>query len=393
MPGNLNHLPVNWIDGMKISRKHLEETGRYLEERVRDAGALQMTGYNFGILPAEKSMDLSVFCDAGLNIQIELNSCKAITSEGSRIQILPADHPLKVVTNFKDIIARSGLPMAQSHTLLIVLSTNPFRRLPTGEPDMEENPPRHPYTKPECRIDLFLADELNINQLADCLVIGRIAFQQGELQVQKDFIPACTVMNSLPSLTGWYQKFRQALESWEQYCMKIVQKINSKPPTQQTNVLAGSIQKLSEKMLEQLVKQKIQYQWILGKSAPIHLCVSLLENLQYLQTIQQCFAEKDREEMLNYIAEWTESQAGTIENQTRRVLQITYSHYDVAQTLGEIFQAYQFCIQIFQKLSQLEFIGKKKGQGIFVIEQEVKENKPVQPNPVQKPGGRWSPLT
>lgn len=392
MPGDLNHWPVNWIDGMKISRKHLEETGQYLEERVRDAAALRMTGYNFGILPAEGSLDLSVFCDTGLKIQIELNSCKAITPDGSRIQILP-DAPLKVVANFKDIITRSGLPMAQSHTLFIVLSINPFQRLPTGDPHTEENPPRHPYTKPDCRIDLFLSDELDTDQLADSLVIGRIAFQQGELQVQKDFIPACTVMNGLPALTGWYQKFRQALESWEQYCMKIVQKINSKPPTQQTNVLAGSIQKLSEKMLEQLVKQKIQYQWILGKSAPIHLCVSLLENLQYLETIQQCFAEKDREEMLNYIAEWTESQAGTIENQTRRVLQITYSHYDVAQTLGEIFQAYQSCIQIFQKLSQLEFIGKKKGQGIFVIEQEVKENKPIQPNPVQKPGGRWSPLT
>jgi len=60
--------------------------------------------------------------------------------------------------------------------------------------------------------------------------------------------------------------------------------------------------------------------------------------------------------------------------------------------LNEIYRSYQAYVQIFQKLAQLEFIGKKKGQGIFVIEQEVKENKTA-PVPPTKPNSRWSPLT
>jgi len=392
MPADLNHLPVNWIDGMKISKKHFEETGQYMEEQVRDTAAQQLTDYNFGILPADKSLDLSVFCDFSQQINIELNSCKAITPNGSRIQVLPKD-AIKTSANFKDIISKFSLQISKAQNVYIVLSINPFQRIPTGEPLMEENPPRHPFTKPEMRIDLLPAEMLNTSQLSGSLVLGKISYQNSELVVQKDFIPACTAVNSLPALTDWFIKFRLALESWEQYCIKIVQKINSKTQSQQPNVLANSIQKLSEKMLEQLVKQKIYYQWILGKSAPIYLYVSLLENLQYLHTIQQCYAEKEREEMLNYFAEWTESQPGAIENQTLRILQIPYNHYDTGMVLNEIYQSYQSYIQIFQKLAQLEFIGKRKGQGVFVIEQEVKETKPSTQTPVQKPNSRWSPLT
>jgi hypothetical protein len=60
--------------------------------------------------------------------------------------------------------------------------------------------------------------------------------------------------------------------------------------------------------------------------------------------------------------------------------------------LNEIYKSYQAYIQIFQKLAQLEFIGKKKGQSVFVIEQEVKENKQATVPPA-KPNSRWSPLT
>jgi len=178
---------------------------------------------------------------------------------------------------------------------------------------MEENPPRHPFSRPGIRLDLLPGEQLNTNLLADALVIGRVNYQNGDLQINSDFIPPCTSVESLPVLTDWFSKFRQALDIWELSCLKVVQKINSKTQSQQPNILANNIQRISEKMLEQLVKKKIGYNWILEKSAPVYLCVSLLENIQYVHTVLQCFAEKDREEMLNYFAEWTETPAGTLD--------------------------------------------------------------------------------
>ena len=392
MVGDLTHLPVNWIDGMKISRKHFEETEYFIHEQVRDGAAKQITDFNFGILPAEKSFDLSVSCDFSQQINIELKACKAITPNGSRIQILPED-AIKVITNFKSIAVKFGLQSAQSQNLYIVLSVNLFKRMPAGEPMMEESPPRHPFTQPELKLDVIPAEQINTGKLADSLVIGKITFQNGELLFQKDFIPSCTAVYSLPVLMEWYSRFRQHLDSWELYCIKIVQKINSKTQTQQPNSLANSIQKLSEKILEQLVLQKLYFQWIIPTSAPIFFCGMLLKNIHYLNTVVLCYTEKDREEMLNYFAEWTDVQAGTIENQTLKALQLQYNHYDIQSVLMEINQVYTAYIQIFLKLSQLEFIGKRKGQNIFVIEQEVKETKQSAPPSTEKPNSRWSPLS
>ena len=387
MPGYSKYLPVNWIDGMKISRKHFEQTGYYIEALRNDVSSLHLTDCNFGILPAQPSFDLHVFIDPAQLINIELKTCNAITPNGSRIQIDSGDiHRLSV--NFKELSAKYNLQLSQTQQLFILLTINTFERLPAGIPAMEENPPRHPFTKPAVRLNLLPGEQINTAQLPDSIIIGRIIYQNGELQLSTDFIAPCTSVASLPVLTNWFSKFRQSLDTWESSCLKLVQKINSKTQSQQPTALANNIQKLSEKMLEQLVKQKIGYQWTIGKAAPIHMCIALIENIQFVYTVLQCFAEKDREEMLNYFAEWTETAAGALDNQTLRVLQLQYNHYDAGAVLDEIYRCYLAYVLIFQKLAQLDFIGKKKGQGIFVIEQEIKETQP----PVQKPG-RWSPLT
>ena len=389
MPVEMNYLPVNWIDGMKISRKHFEETGWYTEALAKDISTLNLTDFNFGIQPSDNPLDLLISCDFSHQISIELKACKAITPDGSRIRIRAAES-LSLRTNFKDVAVRYNLRSDQPQQLLVLLSINPFQRLPTGEPLLNENPPRHPYTSPAYSLDLLPAEVLNPSQLSASIVIGKIIWQNGELQVPPDYIPACTSMKSLPRLTDWFDRFREALENWEQYCIKIIQKINAKAQAQPSNALANNILKISEKMFEQLVKQKIHFQWIESKSPPAACCLSLLENLQYVHALQQCYPEKDREEMINYFAEWTDTAPGALEKQTLKVLQLTYQHADAGAALNEIYLSYQSYLRIFLKLSQLDFIGKKKGQHIFVIEQEVK---PVNSQPAPKTNNRWSPLT
>jgi hypothetical protein len=392
MLGDLSRLPVHWIDGMKISRKHFEETEEYLQEQLRDTGARQLAEFSFGLLPADKSLDLNVFCDFSQQIKIELNSCKAVTPNGTRIQVLPADQCL-LNTHFKEIASRYALQTTQAQNLYIVLSIDPYHRVPAGEPQIEELPPRHPYTRPTIALSVIPAEQLNSTKLSECLVIGKISFQNGELIFQKEFIPSCTTVNSLPIVKEWHNRFRQLMETWEQCAIRVVQKINSKTQSQQPNSLASSIQSLSEKVLDQLVLDKLNFQWILPSAPPIFLCSMLLKHIQYVYMVLQCYPEKEREEMLAYFAEWTDVQAGTIETQTFRVLQLSYNHYDLQSVLQEILQAYQVFVQIFQKLSQLDFIGKRKGQNIFVIEQQVKETKPSAPPPAEKPSSRWSPLS
>ncbi|HVM86775.1 MAG TPA: hypothetical protein VMT76_01215 [Puia sp.] len=391
MLGDLNYLPVNWIDGMKISKLHFDQTGQYLQEQLRDVSAQHLTAYNFGLLAAEGSFEINVFCDFSQQINIELNACKAVTANGCRIQLLSND-PIKLNTNFKEVAKKFNLQTSQSQSLFIVLTVNVFERIPVGEPLMNENPPRHPFTKADVKLDLVPAEQVNLGQLQTSLVLGKIVYQNGDLIYQKDYIPPCSSIASLPALEQWHRNFRQQLENWEQYCTRIIQKINSKTQQQQATTLSASILKLSENMLKYLSSQKLYNQWIISQAAPVHLFVFLLSNIQYINTLLVCYTEKEREEMLNYFAEWTDVQAGSIELATTKSLQLQYNHFDIQLVFTEIGQIYQLYIQIFQKLSLLDFIGKKKGQNIFVIEQEVKETKPQNP-PQEKPNTRWSPLS
>ncbi len=389
MTDDIQYLPVNWIDGMKISRKHFEETGLYNESLAKNSAEQTLTDYNFGILPGKKSLDLILTCDLNQQINVDLVQCQGITRNGSRISI-SAEERMTLRKNFRDIAAQYQLQTTQAQSLLILITVDPFTRIPAGAPLMNENPPRHPFTRPLYKLDIVPEETLNPSLLLSSLLIGKVIYANGELRVQSDFIPTCSTLLSHPLAAAWADKFRQLLENWEQYAVRIIQKINARTSAQQTTALAGNIQKMSEKMLEQIIRQKIRLQWIDSKSAPMYFCVSLLENLQYFQTLQICYAEKDREEMLNYFAEWTDTQPGNLEKQLLRTLQLVYNHYDVAAIFQEIHQSYLACEQLFLKLSQLDFIGKKKGQHIFVIEQEVK---PVNPPINPKPNGRWSPLT
>lgn len=391
MIGDLNFLPVNWIDGMKISRLHFDQNGQYLEEQLRDISARRLKIYDFGLLPAKNSFEINVTLSANQQINIELNACKAVTPNGCRIQLLPGN-PLTLNTTFKEVMQKFNLQASELQMLYIVLTVNIFERIPIGEPLENENPPRHPFTQPHISLNLMPAEQINTGHLGSGLVLGKITNQNGELIYHKDYIPPCTSIASLPALDQWYRHFKQQFDNWEQYCIKIIQKINSKAQQQQPTVLSTAILELSKNMLKYLSAQKLYNQWVISQEAPVHLFVFLLNPIQYLYTLLVCYTEREREELLNYFAEWAEMQAGSIEKSFIQSLQLQYNHYDLQQVFTEADQVSKLYILIFQKLSMLEFIGKKKGQNIFVIEQELNEAKPQNP-PQEKSNTRWSPLS
>ena len=397
MLSDLTHLPVNWIDGMKIARRHFEETGQYIAEQVRDVTARNLSDLNFGILPADRSLDVRITTDLNQQINVEVLSCKGITPNGTRLEVPPGLR-LTHKGNFTELAARYGLQTNQPQQLFVVLQADPFNRVPEGDVSVQETPPRHPYSRETLSLDLVPAELLVPAQLVSGLVIGKVGFANGELSVQKDFVPCCTAMTSTAQTREWYERFRQSSEAWEQNCIRIIQKVNSRAQPQ--NSLTASITRLSERLLEHFAQGRLAYRWILPSQPPVYTCEWLMGQVYYLFSLLQCYSEKDREEMLAYFAEWGELQGGTIENQTLRALQVSYNHFDLQTVFLEINQVYQLYGGIFQKLSQLEFIGKRKGQSVFVIEQPATQQAaappppPPPPPPQEKqPPKRWSPLS
>src|SRR5688572_4601106 len=91
----VKHLPVNWIDGMKVSKDNFIDTDNHYHDTLRDSASLFLTNTNFGLLPSPRgsraTFDLSFIQKAASSITVELNYCSAITPGGCRIFIQAED--------------------------------------------------------------------------------------------------------------------------------------------------------------------------------------------------------------------------------------------------------------------------------------------------------------
>jgi hypothetical protein len=114
----------------------------------------------------------------------------------------------------------------------------------------------------------------------------------------------------------------------------------------------------------------------------------MIQTAQAIRVSLECFTDREKEELLAYLGEWADDTPGSIEKQLLAVIQVPYNHNDILPGLRIIDSFYSMWTALFLKLSQLEFIGKRKGQQVFIIESPVHEP-PVQP---EKSKSRWSPL-
>jgi predicted component of type VI protein secretion system len=384
MTTDLNYFPVNWVDGMKISRRHFEQNELFVHDALRDVTAMGLTNYSYGILPLPSSLQVQINCDYNKQIQVKLISCRALMPNGLRVELLH-HAPLSLQVSFEEIAEKHRLQTAHDQQLEVVLTVNPFHRIPVGEPVLDEMPPRHPYTRPDWQLTLVPEGQLNAGNLSNSLIIGRILFRNGELQPLTDYLPACTAVNSLAPLREWSARFENYWDLLGSYAARVVQKTKDK--SQRTDLIL-SIGALALGLLEVVSSHRLSMKWRIPQQAPIHLLELLLQPVQTLQTFLNCQAPKEKEELLNYLGEWMDLLPGAFENQLRSLLQLQYAHTELASLLAELDAFYKTLMTAFFKLSQLEYIGKRKGQNVFIIENQAAEQKPAE----LPKTGRWSPI-
>jgi len=386
MPSQIKHFPVNWVDGMKISKSHLLSFQHSIDDQIRDSISTSHTSLNFGLLPYGKnSNDLQVNVDQAGNVQITLKTCIGITPNGCRIQILE-NMPLSLHIPSNELLSGNNIAFSDEAMFYITVSVNPFIRVPFGDPLENELPPRNPFTNPECRLDLVLSSQINLNQFeSSSLIVGKLSYKKGEFKHHQEFIPACSTLLCHPNLIEFYNAAGDALIQIERSCFLILQKIRLKD---QKTSLSTSIYMLSEKLGFDISSGLLQYKAIIPSQPPVYLFVLLLQVPNIISTILTLLTPKEREELLTYLGEWTNLSAGNLETRTNDFLiNYAYNHNDPLLGLSPIYDYLKMISELFSILSQLEFIGKRKGQSVFIVEHDVaKEN-------TEKTKSRWSPLS
>ncbi len=381
-------MAVNWVDGMKISRQHFIETDHYHTDQVRRAGAAALTSLNYGLLLPQDgadALDVQVLGDAGHQIRVNVARCQAIAPDGSLLDVQETDG-LKLDTSLAGILEQYRLPMTQSIDIYMVVSVGLFERQPAGTPSESEIPLRHPYTAPLYRVSLVPAEIINVEQWGGpAVIIGKLTYNNSELRVIHDFIPASRAVRSHKNLREWHSRWMGYLNDIEMYSFRILQKIKTKS---QKSTLSDSVQLMVERLVGTMTMVGISFQRIIPFEPPVQMVTAMIQTAQAIRTSLECLTDREKEELLGYLGEWADDSPGSIEKQLIAVIQAPYNHNDLLPCLRIIDGFYSMWTALFLKLSQLEFIGKRKGQQVFIIESPVHEP-PVQP---EKTKSRWSPL-
>ena len=89
----------------------------------------------------------------------------------------------------------------EQHVLLACISVNSMKRIPFGEPDPEEVPPRYPNTQPEYKLHLINSDEFRsgIGYGGFYLAIGKIVIGD-TTTLDEAYIPSSMTVSSHPKL-------------------------------------------------------------------------------------------------------------------------------------------------------------------------------------------------
>ncbi|MDY8138346.1 hypothetical protein [Aquimarina sp. 2201CG5-10] len=367
---NKNHHQVNWIDGMKINKKHFIESENAFTQSLQLIASRDINAVNYGLLPdlvAQEAVDMVFSMDGQDTIKVQLNRCKAITSGGYIITITPEISSF--LEQMGNVIKTEYKVNEEDQECYVVLSVNPYVRVPIGDSDADEEPPRHPYVLPQYNLHVISTNEANLDEFGKHhITIGKIVFTEGVPALAEDFIPPCTSIQSHQDLRYIYTEIHTFFNAIEKYSMNIIQKIHQK---KQTNDLARMVLTLTENVLQHLGGVLPEFRLYDRQLPPVTMIIKLMALSRVIKNSMDVYVGTGKEELLNYLSDWCDLNQGAFENVLVEMIELEYQHTDINKSLHHVSGFTKLMLSLFKKLNELDYIGKKSDSNIFVKEEVI----------------------
>lgn len=359
---------INWVDGMKISKEHLSGTEDFFIDSVRDSVNIRLNSYNYGLLPPYKgetiSSDFEIMERTTNHVEVELRCCNAITAGGCRIDINPSDasgyHKLDFVFEENE--------QQQENTWDVILIVHPFGRVPKGDPDHEETPPRNPFADRKYILSVVSTGQINSDELGmHNLIIGRIVKNQNRYEVDKSYIPPSLSMLSHPDLKNYYESFGKYLNDIEVASHKIIRKILERDSSMN---VAVNTQLMCEHILKYVVSVYFKYKNMGRNLLPIEIADLFATFAHTCFVALNYIPRKSREEMLQYFYEWSDVTPGNFVDLLTKMLESTYDHSNIRMIMERIENFLNIFTSLWVKLSALEYIGQRKENVVVAVQNQ-----------------------
>jgi hypothetical protein len=369
----IEHQLVNWVDGMKISKAHFQQTEDYFMDCLCDNIATRLNHYNYGLLPSSRvkatSGEFEINEQFNHRVEIKLHRCHAITSGGYRICYEPEGSEF-MMCDFS-IDKEEKLKPEETHIWDVILGVNPFNRVPAGLPDADENPPRHPNVGPSCQLTVLPSGQANPERMGMYhLIIGRIRYKNNCIEVDNNYIPPCTSMSSHRDLLEYYEKFSGYISRIETASRNIIAKVQNQ---QKSSTIAININQVCKEIMRYISMVYFMYRNTGRTMEPLrvvnyfsslaHICISVFSFLN----------KQEKEELLKYFYEWNDVTPGTFEDILAETAGIIYNHNNIRESMITVEQFLNIFSELWMNLGKLEYIGQSKDNVIVTVKSSQTE--------------------
>lgn len=369
----LQHLFVNWVDGMKISKDHFIATELAVRDHVRDAVMAGLADHHYGFIePPVWEAD---------ERQARLLSCRALCRDGSRMELLPEQEQQVGID-----LAPMLKPDLEGRSFYLLAMLQPEQREGLG-PFVGE-PPRQATVVPKVSLQLLPVEKLNAAALRSAMLpVARFTVLQGRPAFNKDFVPPALTIDGFAAWEKLRKDLGTTMELMLRNAARLLEKLWAKPRDIQARFPNRCYEHWA--VQTQLALPAIQAALLVGTDRPCQLLRAVVQLACTNAGLWQSMPE--REKLLDHVkgvGNWAElirqQQAATTE-----LMQLRYAHGDPAATLALCTRFLELGRQTYAQLGELaSFEPVTLGRDVApetVVELKVD----VPPPPPEKKGFVW----
>lgn len=352
----IEHLPVNWVNGLKLNNGHFFETYYNMVDTVRQNREESLTSYSYGfgenLTETKNPIEMEMKGDTIETFSIRLKSCNAVTRSGLSIIYDPTLYGDYVPTvKVKEVDA----DLKKDQIFYIVLSVNPYKLLPVGMPDPEVTPLHHPYALPEINLQLMTEAQVNRDFMEyNCIIAGKCIAEGGLFKIDEQYIPPVQRICHDERLLSFLDIFQKHVKGIYDYTLSIYRKnvtdARRDKLVENTFALCNAVQNFYDMSVFDLER-------LSAEQPPIHLVYLANRLANKLLTTLRIMPEKESEYLLQYFNEWTNISPAEVQQTLGEVEGIEYKHTDIRPTLKSIISFMKLLEKLFKKMSELEYVG------------------------------------
>ena len=322
-------------------------------DRIRDAIALNLTSFNYGLIGGDGQKKFAdSYRDNINNEKVEIAYCRAVTLNGSRIEILHSNWE-ELNQPLSKLIGSKNLDTSKYWYVLLV--ADPFNRLPDGIEDEHESPRRKPNTRPSYYLELMSLQDLRHDALTNAIPLAKFENTSSGLKKIGDYVPPCARINSHEMLIEKYEEYQKLLFDTREYSLEIIKKIEHKRLKGDMGELAESIDTLCKKFLDQFVLTYDEYKFTLKDQPPIKMVEFFAKFARvFNHTLDMSF---DKTHVLSYFQQYTtDISIAQLNKIIADTYEVNYVHFDITESLYIIDDFLNTVHHIFFTLKELDYL-------------------------------------